>query len=394
MRSSSAPASADGRRRLLILTHFADLGGAELALLASVPRLAEEFDVRAAVPGHGPLIDRLRAMGVVVVDEPLPAARIAHDRLRSVRGALQLAIGMTRYVFRVKRLHQDWRPDLLYVNSLKSGLYGQALAVLWRRPWVWHMRDRLEVGYLGRSGVFGLRTLAALGPRSLFANARGTLMLLPARARRRTTVVFSPVDVASFSALAETRRPCKHEAVRIAMIGRLTPIKGQHLLLEAVALASRTHQLRVRLIGGDLTTAGGQMEELTRLADSLGITEHVEFTGHVADVAAALVDVDIVISYSQWPEPFGQTVIQAMAAGLPVVAAAEGGPAELIDDGVTGVLVPPRDTKALAAAVTALADDPDRRARLATAGVVASKRYSPDEVLPVLVATMRSALRH
>jgi glycosyltransferase involved in cell wall biosynthesis len=84
-------------------------------------------------------------------------------------------------------------------------------------------------------------------------------------------------------------------------------------------------------------------------------------------VNAELTRLDVVVHASRLPEPFGQVVVEGMAAGLPVVAAVPGGPAEIVDDGVNGLLYPAGDTVALARALRTLADDRDLRGRLGRA---------------------------
>src|ERR1700704_3441600 len=89
---------------------------------------------------------------------------------------------------------------------------------------------------------------------------------------------------------------------------------------------------------------------------------------------------DILVHASIIPEPFGQVVIEGMAAGLPVVAAGAGGPAEVIEDGVTGILYPPGDVGALASALRKLAAKPHLRERLGRAGRVQAAAFAPDIV--------------
>ena len=107
------------------------------------------------------------------------------------------------------------------------------------------------------------------------------------------------------------------------------------------------------------------------------------FTGHRDDVEAELAGLDVLLHASRLPEPFGQVVVEGMAAGLPVVATDGGGPRELITDGVDGVLVPADEPAALAAAVRALAP-PERRAALGRAAARTAARFRPEVIAPQL----------
>ena len=281
------------------------------------------------------------------------------------------------------------KPDLVYANSLKSAVYAQILSLSVRRPWVWHLRDRLEVGYLHRGAIWILRGLAVVGPRQIIANSAGTASLLPKRARNKSVVIPSPIEVDRFSPTIPRPRP--DGVVTFAVVARLTPVKGQHLVIEACAKAAQQCDVRLVLIGGDQTREGQQVEALKAFARELNIEDRVELTGHIDDVEAKLQSVDVLISYPSYPEPFGQAVIQAMAAGVPVIAANEGGPAEVIEHRVNGLLVVPRDPDALASAMCELATSPSERARLSSKATATAARFSADVIVPRLVSTLREA---
>jgi glycosyltransferase involved in cell wall biosynthesis len=107
----------------------------------------------------------------------------------------------------------------------------------------------------------------------------------------------------------------------------------------------------------------------------------VTFTGHIEPAAAAFAAADIVAHTSILPEPFGRVIVEAMAAGRPVVAAAAGGALEIVREGETGRLVPPGDPAALAQALSELAADKAQRQRLGLAG---RARAEQEYALPVM----------
>ena len=127
----------------------------------------------------------------------------------------------------------------------------------------------------------------------------------------------------------------------VGISGRLVRWKRQDALLRAVALlAAEDRDVHALVVGGDSHNEDpGYGGELERLAASLGIADRVTFTGHRTDAVALTQVMDVMVNASD-PEPFGLVLLEALAVRRPVVAVARGGPAEIVEDGVTGTLVP------------------------------------------------------
>ena len=155
----------------------------------------------------------------------------------------------------------------------------------------------------------------------------------------------------------------------IGTVGRLQPWKGHHRFLEVAAqLKARVPDARFLVVGGQVFTADpGYPADLQRQADRAGLAGAVHFAGHQADVGPWLAAMDVFVHCAE-AEPFGRVVVEAMAAGRPVVAFADGGVPEIVADGETGRLVPAGDEAAMAAAVAALVADPDAARALGQAG--------------------------
>jgi glycosyltransferase involved in cell wall biosynthesis len=170
-------------------------------------------------------------------------------------------------------------------------------------------------------------------------------------------------------------------AVKLLALGRLHRNKAFDVLLRALPA----------LPGCTLSIAGQGPEQaaLERLARELGVAERVHFLGWRTDTAALLAGCDIFVCPSRH-EPLGNVVLEAWSAGRPVVAAASQGPTELIEDGVSGVLVPLESPERLAQAIGGLSADPERAAMLAAAGRQAWEREFSQ---PVVVAAWRGFLR-
>jgi glycosyltransferase involved in cell wall biosynthesis len=164
------------------------------------------------------------------------------------------------------------------------------------------------------------------------------------------------------------------------MVGRIAPWKGQDLFLRAFARAFARGEEQARIVGSALFGEESYGASLHRLVSDLGLAGRVDFAGFHEDVYAQLARLDVLVHASRIPEPLGQVVQEGMRAGLPVVAAAAGGPVELIADGRTGLLYPPGDVGALAERLERLASDPDLRRRVGAAAVHTTAAFEPERV--------------
>jgi glycosyltransferase involved in cell wall biosynthesis len=157
------------------------------------------------------------------------------------------------------------------------------------------------------------------------------------------------------------------EDLVVGCVARLSPEKGVADLLRAVArLRPRWPRLTV-LIVGDAPVASGHPQELRRLAVSLGLGSAVRFCGYQPDAGNLCAEFDIQVVCSL-AEPCGLATLEAMAQGRPVVATASGGSPELVDDGIEGFLVPPRDPERLANRLDCLLDSPGLRREMGRRG--------------------------
>jgi glycosyltransferase involved in cell wall biosynthesis len=157
------------------------------------------------------------------------------------------------------------------------------------------------------------------------------------------------------------------------------------VFLDAFAEAFAGTSIRGRIVGSAMFGEDVYAASLHEQANRLDIASQIDFRGFKEDVWAELAELDVLVHCSVVPEPFGQVVLEAMAAGVAVVAAAEGGPAELITDGVHGLLTPPGDAHALAGALRRLVADAELRTQLAAAGWERSRDFTPERAAAGLV---------
>src|SRR5262245_27211216 len=285
---------------------------------------------------------------------------------RAVLRARDVAALATR-VRALAALFRSERPAIVYLaNGLRANLDGLLAARLCGVPVVCHEKGFERVGPIER---FASRWIDAyIGMTDeIVAGCRAEHV----RARRLLTI-YDGIDCTEFApgGGATVRRELGiPPAVPVAgIVGHRQEWKGGHLVVEAVARARRrVPDLHCLIVGGVHRRVEEYTARLRERIAALGLAADVILTGARADVPACLDAMDVVIHASVLPEPFGRVLIEAMALGLPVIAPREGGPLEIVVDGETGLLVPPRDPDALAAAMVALLEDPARRAAMSRA---------------------------
>jgi glycosyltransferase involved in cell wall biosynthesis len=373
--------SAETRRplRIVHLDHTSVVGGAEFALLRMLrasPRWSPYLLVAPAsgrglgiyddVPPHIPL----RIMGV---RQPAGASS----------GGLGAAFGVGARVLAqaiaVRCTRAFVRADLVDANTARAAAYGAVAARMSRKPFVVHLRDLVDPEALGRSGHSLMVRVVLPRADGVIANSHATLE--SALEYLRPGVPAEVIPSASGLHRGSAPAPAGDGRVRtIGMLARIDPWKGQHLLLDAFAQEFRGRGVRLQLAGEALFGHEGHLDELNDRAAMLGVGDQVDFLGHVNDVDALLAQWDVAVQASTRPEPLGQNVLQYLASGRAVVAVDEGGPAEWITDGVNGLLVPPRDVAALAAALGRLDADAALRTRLATSAAATPGLLDDDAV--------------
>jgi glycosyltransferase involved in cell wall biosynthesis len=345
---------------VLCVTAAQDAGGAELVLLDTIAAFRDRgWDVS--------VLNLARAPGGVARTVCALGAEIHWYRAGRFRDPVTAVRVLRWFVARAPRF------DLAIANDARALLYTALGCALLGRPYVWHVHD-----YIRGIGPFE-RAARRVRPAAYVAISHAVRQSLRACGYpdARIHVVHNAIDadrVGSSShgdglraELADGRAPV------IGIVGRILPWKALETLLEAAARLRTSLPAALYLVIGDVVTDEAHRAEAVRyrasllaLRDRLGLQHHVRFLGHRDDVPHLLHVLDVV-AHTAIDEPFGRVLIEAMAAGKPVVATRGGGVPEIVVDQVTGYLVPPRDADALADRLAALAD-PDRRERFGRAG--------------------------
>jgi len=322
-----------------------DVAGGQLVAL-QLARAAREagHEVRFASPTDGPFLELVRDDGFIA-------------DVIAVGGALDL-----RAVVRLVRAYRTMRAEIVHTHAHFSV---NAVARVAGRLAGASVLAHMHVENVFRAGT-GRRVQIAVDN----ATARLCFAIVAVSESTRLSLLRQGYPASRLSTVwngIELHDPVPPvrlaEGPTVLEVARLADVKGQRLLiaalpdLDAVAV----------LVGRDLEHGGSYEAELRADADRLGVSDRVVFAGYREDVPALLAGCDVFCLPSS-AEGLPLVVLEAMAAGKPVVAAAVGGVPELVVDGETGLLVPAGDLDALQRALTDLLADPERARRLGEAG--------------------------
>jgi glycosyltransferase involved in cell wall biosynthesis len=348
------------------------------------------------LPAEGTLAAAARDAGadVVVVPAPESLTRAGEAyRKRPWVGAVFALPALLIFVRRLARVLRARKFDLLLTNGMKSHVAGTLAAGIAGMPVVWHLRDSLEARPLSK------RVLGILAGRCSGAIAISRYVARQLEGGRfrglRTSIVYNPVDLSRFSPSSEAATDLGKPPSEIwfASIGALTPLKGHDLFLQAAESISReVPEARFFIVGENRYPSERDStvsSELEKLANSGALHGNVRFLGSRTDVDRVIAAMDVIVQSNRGPEALGRVVLEAMASRKAVVAFDYGGPGEILQNDLTGVLVPWKNLEALAAAMRRLAADPGLRARLGlNARQWIERRLDPRE----LVTAFRAAL--
>jgi glycosyltransferase involved in cell wall biosynthesis len=360
------------RHRILFLNHVARVGGAERSLLDLVGHLdRNRFDLLAAAPGEGELPDLLADLGVTC--HPLPFKRL-RKTFNPVRLAGELA-GVLRVAGELVSLIRREGVSLVHANSNTAQLYGGLAARRAGVPCVWHTRDLVNLGPMGR--WLGRHASCTIAISECVRRHASRYVADPARLRTVTNGIALDVFTPR-SRRAEVRAELgiPADVPLLGMIGQLAPWKGHGIFIEAAArVAAEIPACRFVLVGEDLfQDRPGCRAALEAQAAAAGLGGRLLFLGFGQDVARLLEGLDILL-HPPDREPLGRIILEAMAMGKPVVAVNACGPGEIIRDGVDGLLAARSDPAELAAAALRLLRDPALAARI---GRTARQRIEQD----------------
>lgn len=379
-------------RRILFTLPTSDLYGCSRVVLGWVePLRAAGYEPLVAVPYAGTGSEAFARLGVECHVLPMTVLRRTTIKGWALLRLLATAVPNAR---RLARFIRERQIDLVHTNTVVLPTGG--LAARWTRtPHIWHLHEVASEEFKRLWPAYR-QIVLRLSHRVVCTSKTVADQFPPSDLVR---VIHNGLNLRETSAPASGYTlppPCQPGAVRIGVIGRLSHGKGQQFLLEAFASMRRSHPdlpAHLYLIGDHFVGHESYVNGLRQTVAARGLSGQVSFTGFVPDMAAVYRGLDIVTVPSLRPEGFSMVVLEAIAAGKPVIATALGGPLEILEHNHSGLLVRPDGPEPLAEALARLAGDPVERARLATAAAhVLQSRFTLESTVGKLAVEYEALL--
>ncbi|MDI4644161.1 glycosyltransferase [Cohnella hashimotonis] len=310
---------------VVVVNHVAALGGAERVLMNWLERVdRERFRPEIVLLDEGPMAAQISELGLNV--HVIPSGRIRQPiRFSRTVGAIRQVIRHSK-----ARIVVSWSP--------KPHFYGGTAAWIEKVPAIWWQHGVPSGGLFDKS-VSWLPAKAVVCPSSVISDAQRKVW-----APRPTFVQPPGIPIATYEADSEIRRSVRasfglaDSTTLFSFIGRLQRWKRTDMVIRSFHNALKGKDAQLLIVGGALFGVDGDFEdELKRMVATAGLSGQVHFVGHQSRIEPYLWASDVVVS-SSISEPFGMVVVEAMAAGRIVLAVNSGGPAEIVRDGVNGIL--------------------------------------------------------
>jgi glycosyltransferase involved in cell wall biosynthesis len=371
---------------LILMPLATQRGGAEKLLRLFVEQASDQpINLVLVFFEDGPLRHLFHHMGLET--EVIPTGRLRQP---------------VRYMQSIRTIAQSietYDADLVFSWMPKAHLYGGWAARLRGVPDVWYQHGTPQLGWMDR--------LVTLVPadRVIACSRHVTKMQNELWPARSTTVVYPAVDLSDFNydslplppqARRELGLPV--DGPLIGLVGRLQQWKGVHVLLDAMPHVLKQHpSSHAIIVGGEHALEPDYPGFLNRRIEALGLEQAVQLVGYQSNIPLWMQAMDVIVHASN-REPFGMVVIEAMALGKPVVAGANGGPAEIITPGTDGLLAPYGDAGTLSAQILRYLNAPNRMMAIGAAAQRRARDFSVERftqnLLKSLDAVMATSRTH
>lgn len=367
--------NSNGLKTILFVHGNNDLYGAEVVLLELLKRLdRNRFCPIVVLPTDTKHIHRLSAcLDQEGIEYHFVRMGILRRKYFHPVGLVRFSIGFVFGIMSLVALIRQRRVALVHSNTI-AVVCGAIAASITRTPHVWHLHEIIVDPVIVRRAMHFLACHLSQAVVTISGAVRSHVLKDCASHSDKIHVIHDGIDLERFATSGhgqELRRDSgiPSEALLVGMIGRVCRWKGQLLFLQAAKLVLGQRPGTYFLaVGGVFDDETFYMDQFREAVENSGLRQNFVISDFRVDIPEVLSALDIFVLPSTQPEPFGIVILEAMAAGKPVVAAAHGGPTEIVVNNQTGYLVPPKDPQALASAILKLAERPSLMAAMGAAG--------------------------
>lgn len=347
--------------KILYISSSGSMGGAETSLYNLVKRLNKDRYIPFVVcPKFGPLVENLQNQFITTVIISLPSWR----KLKSI---LSRSFSLKKLI----RYAETHDINIVHSNTIWINHYAQKIGEELNIPIISHLRDIIKKEQVKKYKLHKADMIIPIS--DAVRKPLDEFGIEDNRIKR----IYNGVDLSLFSNCKDVlKKEYNINGYLVGIVGQLTPRshwKGQReFILSASEVCKKMNNVYFAIVGGDDSSTsdpnhGSYIRELKMLVKDLGIEDHVIFTGYRKDIPDIMASFDVLVSAS-YAEPFGRVIIEAMSAGKPVIGTNAGGAPEIIQNGITGIIVPPKDHKSISEALIYILQKDEIRKSMGEAG--------------------------
>jgi len=366
------------RKKILIIDSASEIGGAEIFLL----RFLEKLDKKKYIPQflllqkEGKLSNELLKMGYKITNVSINFSvwRKGQSKFNTIKliiSGIKSIPQLLQTVLMIKRMEIN----IIQTSCNKSHIFGTVLAFFTGIPVLWTLHDFISKEHF----PFLLRKLLVFfsffADRIIaFSDAVGRQFVCEGASSEKIVTIHHGIDAARFRGKAkgnirkELGIPEKKKV--ITLIGRISYWKGQEYFVKGIPkIIARYPDALFLIVGDAIFGETAVKQKVKKLIIDMGLTDYCIMTGWRNDIPDILKETDILVHTSSSPEPFGLILLEGMTMGKPVIATDAGGVTEIVVNGITGLLVRPADSNAIAEAVIYLLSNPNEAEKMGKAGL-------------------------
>ncbi|MCB9819458.1 glycosyltransferase family 4 protein [Candidatus Nomurabacteria bacterium] len=383
MKVNSNSVMAVHKQKILFLITKSNFGGAQryvYDLAIGLPK--NEFEVKVASGGTGTLIDKLKAANIEVIS------------IDSLQRDISLGKEWSAFWETVEIIRRE-RPDILHINSSKAGVLGSLAGRLLGIPNIiftshgWGFNEERPL-WQRLIIKFGHWLTVLLAHRTIAVSQELKRQMNWPFVNKKITVIHNGRFITNLLTREDSRAALIEKDPRLApykddfwslTIGELHPVKRHNAVIEAMKeIVVREPKTRHLIISG-----GEEESRLRTLIEKQNLQENIFLLGVIDEASQYLKAADLFVLASR-SEGMPYVLIEALLAGVPIVATKVGGIPEVVEDGLSGLLTPPLDNKALFEAIFELRTNPELRAKLSEGAKVRSQSFTFEKTLRETVA--------